>query len=84
MPEGIYNTDTLKQQFDPVTGEALYAIITEDEEGFHRDIIRESELTEEQKKDARLYYDYDGIPMQGLFQESIQFMKDLMSFNPET
>ena len=84
MPEGIYNTDTLKQQFDPVTGESLYAIITEDDEGFHRDIIRESELTEEQKAVAQLYYDYEGIPMQGLFQESIQFMKDLLSFDSET
>lgn len=83
MPEGVYNTELLKQQFDPVTGEALYSVITEDEDGFHRDIIRESALTEEQKKDAVLYYDYEGIPMQGLLQETWQFTKDILSFDKE-
>ena len=86
MPEGVYNTETLKQQFDPVTKEALYMVITEDEDGVHRDIVRESklnELSEEQRKNALLYYDYDGIPMQGLLQETWQFTKDILSFDKE-
>jgi len=87
MPEGVYNTETLKQQFDPVTNEALYMIINEDEDGVHRDIVRESklkDLSEEQRNNVLLYYDYEGIPMQGLLQEMWQFTKDIMSFDRET
>ena len=69
MSEGTHNTDLLKQQFDPETGEELYQVITYDENGDpHRKIKRKSEVTEQEFKDdnARLYYDYEGIPMNGL------------------
>lgn len=84
MPEGTYNTELLKQQFDPITGEELYQVISEDEEGkIVRDIVRKSQLTQEQidNDNARIYYDYEGIPMEGLFQEMLQFTRTITSWN---
>ena len=86
MSEGTHNTDLLKQQFDPETGEELYQVITYDEDNNpHRKIKRKSELTEEEinSNNARLYYDYEGIPMNGLLWESGHFMKALLSFDQE-
>ena len=86
MSEGTHNTDLLKQQFDPETGEELYQVITYDENGDpHRKIKRKSEVTEQEFKDdnARLYYDYEGIPMNGLLWESAHFAKALLTFDQE-
>lgn len=80
MPKGIYNTAMLKQQFDEETGEELYMIATEDSDGrLHRDIVRRSEISQEDidSGHARLYFDYEGIPMEGLFQELGHFGKTL-------
>jgi len=47
-------------------------IATEDSDGrLHRDIVRRSEISQEDidSGHARLYFDYEGIPMEGLFQE---------------
>lgn len=80
MPKGIYNTATLKQQFDTETGEELYQIATEDSDGrIHRDILRKSEVSQEDIDSgrARVYYDYEGIPMEGLFQELTHFGKSI-------
>lgn len=54
MKPGIYNTELLKQQYDPVTKEKLYTKV-EYKDGNNigiptRTIIRESQLTEEDKK----------------------------------
>jgi hypothetical protein len=86
MSEGTHNTDLLKQQFDPETGEELYQVITYDEDNNpHRKIKRKSELTEEEvnSNNARLYYDYEGIPMNGLLWETGHFMKALLTFDQE-
>ena len=86
MSEGTHNTDLLKQQFDPETGEELYQVITYDEENNpHRKIKRKSELTEEEinSNNARLYYDYEGIPMNGLLWETGNFAKALLTFDQE-
>lgn len=80
MPQGIYNTEMLKQQFDPVTGEELYMKISYDETGRpQRDIVRKSQVTQQEidNGEVRVYYDYEGIPMEGLFQESLHFVKSL-------
>lgn len=84
MPKGIYNTATLKQQFDPETGEELYIIPTEDADGrIHKDVVRRSEITQKDidSGHARLYYDYDGIPMEGLFQEMLHFGKTIATMD---
>ena len=86
MSAGVHNTDLLKQQFDPETGEELYQVITYDEENNpHRKIKRKSELTEEEvnSNNARLYYDYEGIPMNGLLWETGHFTKALLTFDQE-
>lgn len=86
MSEGTHNTEMLKQQFDPETGEELYQVITYDEENNpHRKIKRKSDLTEEEvnSNNARLYYDYEGIPMNGLLWESAHFVKTLLSFDQQ-
>lgn len=80
MPKGIYNTATLQQQFDPETGEELYIVLSEDEDGsVHKDVFRRSEVSQEDidTGKARIYYDYNGIPMEGLFQEMMHFGKSL-------
>lgn len=84
MPQGVHNSEMLKQQFDPETGEELYQIIEEDEDGNpHRKIVRKSQLTQEQlnKDQARVYYDYEGIPMNGLLAEQVRFFKDIATMN---
>jgi hypothetical protein len=62
MREGLYNMEHLKQQYDPMTKEKLYEIITypnPDNTGMPiRDIVRESELknrSEEEQKRAIPY-----------------------------
>ena len=84
MPKGIYNTATLQQQFDSETGEELYIMLSEDEDGrIHKDVFRKSEISQEDidSGKARIYYDYDGIPMEGLFQEMMHFGKTLAKMN---
>ena len=87
MPQGIYNTSLLKQQFDPITGEELYQKIVYDSENKpHREIVKKSQVTQEEidKGDARVYYDYEGIPMEGLFQEFLHFGKALAKMDFKT
>jgi hypothetical protein len=59
MKEGVYNIESLKQQYDPVTGEKLYEIIIYSEDGMpSREIIKESDLSkrsEDEQKRARPY-----------------------------
>ena len=84
MPKGIYNTATLQQQFDSETGEELYIMLSEDEDGrIHKDVFRKSEISQEDidSGKARIYYDYVGIPMEGLFQEMMHFGKTLAKMN---
>jgi hypothetical protein len=84
MPAGIYNTSTLKQQFDPITKEELYQTISYDSEGKPiRNIVRKSQVTQDmiEKGEARLYYDYEGIPMEGLFQETLKFGKTIATMD---
>lgn len=84
MPQGVHNTELLTQQFDPETHEELYQIIEWDEDKRpHRNIVKKSDLTEEQAKTATLYYDYEGIPLNGLLQESWRFLKDVATMNQE-
>ena len=82
MPKGVHNTELLKQQFDVETGEELYQVITYDEDNNpHRKIKRKSELTEDEinSNNARLYFDYDGIPMNGILWETGKFVKSILT-----
>lgn len=86
MSEGTHNTELLKQQFDPETREELYQVITYDEDNNpHRKIKRKSELTEEEinSNNARLYFDYEGIPMNGLLWETANFTKALLHWDQD-
>lgn len=73
MHEGVYNTEQLQQQFDN-NGKPLYVKYGYDENNEpYKDVLLESEynnLSDEDKKSCRLYYDYTGMPMQGMLQES--------------
>jgi len=93
MTGGVYNTETIQQQKDPF-GKDLYELIrydSKDESGNpigmpHRDIISEDEynaLNDEDKRNARLYFDYSGIPMEGMFQEQWNFIKYLLTADGE-
>lgn len=93
MTGGVYNTETIQQQKDPF-GNNLYELIRYDDydkDGKpigmpHRDILSESEyneLSEEDKRNAKLYFDYSGIPMEGMIQEQLSFGKYLMSLDEE-
>lgn len=84
MTEGVYNTETIRQQFD-VNGDELYEIIRyrdKDKNGNpvgrpYRDIISKREyeaLDENEKPHARLYYDYEGIPMEGMLNETLNMV----------
>lgn len=87
MPKGVHNTELLKQQLDVETGEELYQVITYDEDNNpHRKIKRKSELSEEEinNNNARLYYDYDGIPMNGILWETGKFVKSILTWDQET
>jgi hypothetical protein len=59
MKDGIYNIESLKQQYDPIDKEKLYEIIIYAEDGMpSREIIKESDLqsrSEEEQKRARPY-----------------------------
>ena len=84
MGKGIHNTELLTQQFDQESGEELYQIVNYDEDGRpHRNIVKKSDLTPEQVENATLYYEYEGIPMNGLLHESWQFVKDVLTWNQE-
>lgn len=86
MTKGIYNTEQLKQQFDK-DGNPLYVKYYWDENNKpHKDTILQSEydtLSDEEKKTCRLLFAYEGSPMQGIFQESLNVYKSLLTMNPE-
>lgn len=87
MHEGVYNTAELIQQFDD-NNNPLYVRFYEDEDGTaHKEILLENEyneLSDDEKSKTSLYYDYTGLPMQGMLQESFKVYKSLLSFNSET
>ena len=87
MKGGTYNTEMLKEQIDSVTGEKIYQHFYEDEEGApHRDFLLESEynaLSEEDKAKCRQYYEYTGMPMEGMLQSSWSFTRALFTMDGE-
>lgn len=89
MQPGIYNTETLKQQYDPLTGDKLYIKTTypnPDGTGIpSRKIIKERDLTEEDKKSNNLenYMKWEGSPMEGMFQSTMSFAKAIKSMDRE-
>ena len=86
MHEGKYNIAQLEQQYDD-EGNPLYVGFYEDPDGTpHKDVILQSEynnLDDTEKQKYRLYFDYSGLPMQGMLQESVKVWKSLLSFNQE-
>lgn len=80
---GIYNTEHLKQQYDPVTNERLYVKYTyptPDQKGIpKKDILRESQLTEEDKQSELVesYLRWEGDPMEGMFHSTWSVLKTL-------
>ena len=80
--EGQYNVANLTQIKD-ANGDEMYIKFYEDEDGTpHKDILLKGEyeaLSEEEKKTCRLYYDYEGLPLQGMLQESTKVWKGLVS-----
>lgn len=88
MKGDVYNIEFLKQQYDPVTGEKLYEVYkfpNEDGTGMpERIIYRESELaslSEEDRKNATPYIEWEGQPMEGLFYSSLRFIKALLTLD---
>lgn len=81
MKPGVYNTEMLKQQYDPVTKEKLYVKVTyanEDKTGIPtRKIIKESDLTQEDKESGLIenYMRWEGQPMEGMWQSTMSFAK---------
>lgn len=86
MHEGKYNIAELKQQFDD-QGNEMYVRYYYDSENLpHKDILLKNEyevLSEEEKQTCRLFYDYEGLPMQGMLQESFNFLKNVLTWNTE-
>lgn len=86
MHEGVYNTEQLQQQFDN-NGKPLYVKYGYDENKEpYKDVLLESEynnLSDEDKKSCRLYYDYTGMPMQGMLQETCKFISALSKLDSE-
>lgn len=86
MHEGIYNTAELVQQFDD-NGNPLYVRFYEDETGAaHKEVLLQNEyeaLSDEEKTKTRLYYDYTGLPMEGMLQESWKVYKSILSLDSE-
>lgn len=81
MHPGVYNTEMLKQQYDPVhKNEKLYVKVTypnADSTGVPiREIVRESQLTEEDRKSGNVeaYLRWEGMPMEGMWQSSMNFI----------
>lgn len=87
MNPGIYNTEFLKQQYDPITKDKLYIKYTypnKDNTGVPtKKIIRESELTEEDKKSELVenYLKWEGQPMEGMFQSSMSCVKAIKNMD---
>ncbi len=93
MTGGVYNTELIVQKKD-AEGRNLYELIRYDETDEngnpigmpHRDILNEDEynaLSDEEKANARLYFDYEGIPMEGMLGEQLQMAKYFMTFDGE-
>lgn len=81
MHPGVYNTEMLKQQYDPVyKNEKLYVKVSypnADNTGIPvREIVRESQLTEEDKKSGNVeaYLRWEGMPMEGMWQSTMSFL----------
>lgn len=80
---GIYNTEHLKQQYDPITKERLYVKYVypnADNTGVpQKEIVKESQLTEEDKKSKLVesYIKWEGDPMEGMFHSSWSVIKTL-------
>ena len=85
MKEGVYNIESLKQQYDPVTNEKLYEIIIYAEDGMpSREIIKESDLkkrSREEQERARPYIEWTGQPMEGMAWSMWNFVKKIKDFN---
>lgn len=85
MKEGVYNIESLKQQYDPVTNEKLYEIIIYSEDGMpSREIIKESDLkkrSSEEQERARPYIEWEGQPMEGMAWSMWNFVKQVRNFN---
>lgn len=82
---GVYNTEQLKQQYDPITKERLYVKYVypnPDNTGIpQKEIIKESELTDEDRNSGLVesYIKWEGDPMEGVFRSAwstIKAMKD--------
>lgn len=86
MHEGKYNIATLEQQYDE-NGNEMYVKFYEDENGApHKDVILKGEyenLSEEEKKRCRLYFDYNSLPLQGMLQESLKMYKKILTLDTE-
>ena len=86
MHEGVYNIAQLEPQLDD-NGDQMYVRFYEDENGTpHKEVILKSEydqLDDETKQTCRLYYDYTGLPMQGMLQESMNVYKSVLSFDQD-
>lgn len=84
MHEGVYNIAQMEQQFDD-KGNPMYVRFYEDEDGApHKDILLMGEyesLPDDQKAKCQLYYDYTGLPLQGMLQESFKVVKTALSFD---
>lgn len=88
MTPGIYNTEMLQHDVDPVTGEQLYKVHSKelDENGMPiieiktRDQIENfDELMEANQIEACM--SWKGIPMEGMGRSYIKFLKDMKSLN---
>ena len=81
MHEGEYNVANLTQMKD-ADGNEMYIKFYEDEDGRpHKDILLKQDyenLSEEEKAKCRLYYDYEGLPLQGMLQESCKVYKSVL------
>lgn len=90
MKEGVYNIESLKQQYDPINKEKLYEIIVYPDGDLtnmpHREIVNETELknrTEEEQKNARPYIEWTGQPMEGMLHSMWTFAKAVKNLDQE-
>ena len=84
LEPGVYNTELLKQQYDPVNKDEKLYVKVEYKDGDNlgiptRTIVRESQLTEEDKKSGNYepYMRWEGAPMEGMWYGSAEFLKSL-------
>lgn len=83
MKPGVYNLYSIKQQYDPTTGEELWVVITYpnlDGTGSPtKKIVKRSDVTQEQidNRLAEPYKDFEGDRMEGIAQSMFSFAKAL-------